>query len=68
MINEKPGISLERLLNLNLGFEADDIYHLLAKNEIYADIKAVLVLILANSPFIQIKNPQTHSPMYLIQM
>ncbi|MDA2530480.1 TnsA endonuclease N-terminal domain-containing protein [Bacillus cereus] len=43
LINEKPGISLERLLNLNLGFEADDIYHLLAKNEIYADIKAVLI-------------------------
>lgn len=43
LVNEKPGISLERLLNLNLDFEADDLYHLLAQNEIYADIKATLI-------------------------
>jgi len=43
LIAEKPGISLERLLNVNLDFGADDIYHLLAQNEIYADIKATLI-------------------------
>lgn len=43
LVAEKPGISLERLLNMNLDFDADDIYHLLAQNEIYADIKATLI-------------------------
>ncbi|WP_241747216.1 TnsA endonuclease N-terminal domain-containing protein [Lysinibacillus sphaericus] len=43
LIAEKPGISLERLLNMNLDFSADDIYHLLAQNEIYADIKETLI-------------------------
>lgn len=43
LVAEKPGISLERLLNMNLDFDADDIYHLLAQNEIYADIKAALI-------------------------
>lgn len=43
VIAEKPGISLERLLNMKLDFGADDIYHLLAQNEIYADIKDSLI-------------------------
>lgn len=43
LIDEKPGISLERLLNMKLDFGADDIYHLLAQNEIYADIKDSLI-------------------------
>ncbi|MFC9542983.1 TnsA endonuclease N-terminal domain-containing protein [Lysinibacillus sp. NPDC056959] len=43
LIAEKPGISLERLLNMKLDFSADDIYHLLAQNEIYADIKETLI-------------------------
>ena len=43
LVAEKPGIDLERLLNMNLDFGADDIYHLLAQNEIYADIKTCLI-------------------------
>lgn len=43
VIAEKQGISLERLLNMKLDFGADDIYHLLAQNEIYADIKDSLI-------------------------
>ncbi|MFC5591559.1 Mu transposase C-terminal domain-containing protein [Sporosarcina soli] len=43
LVAEKPGTSLERLLNMNLDFCADDIYHLLAQHEIYADIKATLI-------------------------
>lgn len=43
LVSEKPGIELERLLNMNLDFDSDDIYHLLAQNEIYADIKAALI-------------------------
>lgn len=43
LVTEKPGINLERLLNMNFAFEADDIYHLLAQNKIYADIKTVLI-------------------------
>ncbi|WP_232329812.1 MULTISPECIES: heteromeric transposase endonuclease subunit TnsA [unclassified Sporosarcina] len=43
LVAEKPGINLERLLNMKFDFDADDIYHLLAQNEIYADIKAALI-------------------------
>ncbi len=43
LIAEKPGVSLERLLNMNFDFDADDIYHLLAQNEIYADISVSLI-------------------------
>src|SRR5690606_11828680 len=43
LVSEKPGIELERLLNMNLDFDSDDIYHLLPQNEIYADIKAALI-------------------------
>ncbi len=44
LIAEKQGISLERLLNMKLDFGADDIYLLLAQNEIYADINDSLII------------------------
>lgn len=55
LVAEKPGISLERLLNMNLDFDADDIYHLLAQNEIYADIKATLITDFDKFPIYQNK-------------
>ena len=62
LVAEKPGISLERLLNMNLNFHADDIYHLLAQNEIYADIQAALITDFDKFPIYQ--NKQTSDAFY----